>query len=610
MSQLFVVQGSDPKEVATLSSRAQQLFDCICSLRPNDCFLVGSASVMTFPRLQPGRAKIVRQPSSNSWICGAGTFFYSGSTGEAALSCLIEKTAAGDDIARHLENMDGSFALVLGNSRTDEVVAITDRLGTLHLYTASHGSCQILTTSSLILAVLLKPSWDMESCREFIAMGTIFEQRTLFQGITKIEPATIYRTCRGRVRSRDRYWDIAGTICNRSANGGNAFELAEALQDSVTRIAKAFPNPAFDLTGGLDSRAVVSAALKVIGNSFQAVVVGNKDDADVATARTIARAAGIRLMQIEHGTSGPEWWESAKQCLSLCDGEYNVLEYARILDVHTKLKDSFDVTVNGSNGELCKGYWWELLFPFTGWRGHFDARKIAASRFVLNVKGADFLDYRYEADLVSHFAGVIDRANACLGDCSNTLKLDNVYLNLRTQRWQGRIASSTDRIWPCVSPFMFRAPMEIALSARPSTRVRNRMSRRLIEALRPDLAALPLAEGYPALPVRPSTLPLFAPFTGELLHKVSRRLRLTRSRNAVAGGVNVIRPLWQEEEIQELLTPTWMMSGELYRKEKLEDFLNQSRQETFADTSLFGRVLTLELVARARQTRRRPESVF
>ena len=80
-----------------------------------------------------------------------------------------------------------------------------------------------------------------------------------------------------------------------------------------------------------------------------------------------------------------------------------------------------------------------------------------------------------------------------LGTLPNTTQMDNVYLNMRMQRWQGRIASSTMRIWPCVSPFMWRLPMEAALSAPPSVRLHSRMSRRLIEHFDPRLASLPLA---------------------------------------------------------------------------------------------------------------------
>ena len=48
------------------------------------------------------------------------------------------------------------------------------------------------------------------------------------------------------------------------------------------------------------------------------------------------------------------------------------------------------------------------------------------------------------------------------------------------------------------------------------------MSRKLIEYLNPELARLPLAEGYPALPLRLTTLHKFWPLARENAHVMGR----------------------------------------------------------------------------------------
>ena len=72
------------------------------------------------------------------------------------------------------------------------------------------------------------------------------------------------------------------------------------------------------------------------------------------------------------------------------------------------------------------------------------------------------------------------------------------------------------RIWPTVSPFVFSEPMEIAIAAPAAARVRNRMARRLIHALEPRLAEMPLAQGYPAEPLRPWNAHRFWPAAVEV----------------------------------------------------------------------------------------------
>src|SRR5699024_7304107 len=79
--------------------------------------------------------------------------------------------------------------------------------------------------------------------------------------------------------------------------------------------------------------------------------------------------------------SAHQWLSLARAALPLVDGEYDILEYARVLNVHRQLAARFGISINGSGGELIRGYWWELLFPRTGQRNHFDARRIAQRRF-------------------------------------------------------------------------------------------------------------------------------------------------------------------------------------------------------------------------------------
>lgn len=108
------------------------------------------------------------------------------------------------------------------------------------------------------------------------------------------------------------------------------------------------------------------------------------------------------------------------------------------------------------------------------------------------------------------------------------------------QRWQGRIASSTARIWPCLSPFMFREVMDVALSAPPPIRVRNRLTRRLIEHLDPQLSAIPLDDGTPAMPLRLSTAHHFWPLARKYAIKVIGK---AFKRPAAAIAPNKIQPL-------------------------------------------------------------------
>lgn len=589
MGQLLITIGQDSGAVVDVFQKSTALFGRLNNLMPSDQLTRPTLQVATFPKLCAPTSGIVH--AGNAWGCSAGTVFYGNRSGREALKALLLSS----DSSNLLDDLDGSYAVVRGSEQDDRLSLLTDRLGTLHVYIAEFDRCTVISTSSLVLAALKRPDWDLLSCQEFLATGTVFEDRTLFIGIRKLQPASLYDFRVHGTPSRTVYWDLKRHLYDRAQSIGDVFHLADSLQSTVARIVQVHPNAVFDLTGGFDSRAVLAAALRG-GSPIATVVNGAASDPDVRVANQIADQFGLNHRhQLRPRTD--DLWAQANSALSLCDGECDVIEYASTMSSHLTLAKQFGASVNGSNGEVCKGYWWELMFPHIGSRYSFSPELVAKKRFAFESASADILAVP-PCNLTEHFTDVIRRANKGLEDYPNTACMDNVYLTLRMQRWQGRIASATNRIWPCVSPFMFREPMEIALSAAPHVRVRHRMTRRLIEHLNPRLAAMPLAQGYPALPLRWNTAHRFGPLAGEGARSVQRRLHrilpIRRKPLAPATGEN---KLWQHT--RELLQPHTMVTRTLYDPTRLNGLIELMNARSFGPSRVSNRILTLELLARA-----------
>lgn len=597
MGPILIVHGGESGRREALFARALERFHSLCGLAPAARICHASTLAASFPQHCCAALGAWTSEGKKRWACGAGTWFFQGKAGLRGLQALMESF---ERFPGCLAGIDGIFSLAIGDSEKDELLLVTDRLGSLHLYLAELDGCWIVCTSSLVIGAVSGPPWDLAGCRQFLATGTVFEKHSLFQGIEKLEPATVFRFQGGRLRSKEKYWDIASVMHDRARVEGDFAKLANALVETMGTIRRNFERPVLDLTGGYDSRAILAAMLRA-GGEFDTVVNGPDGHPDVRAACQIAREFNLRhLHQAPRLHNVDQVWQAAKESLALTDGEYDVLLYHSVLDVHRRLAERFDVSVNGSNGEISRGYWWELLRPFTGWKGHFDARKIAAKRFTFDGEEPGLLAHEFDEDLTGHFAAIIERANAPLASHPNTAKLDNVYLSLRMQRWQGRISSATARLWPCVSPFAFRGPMEIALSTPPRGRERNRMSARVIEHLNPRLAALPLAEGYPALPLRWNTLPKFWPIAGEFARRAVGRVH-TFAKGGLRAPAARHEPFefWQLEEVRDLLDPARMASRDLYRPQAIRELLENSRKPGFPGAARFGRILTLEMLARA-----------
>jgi hypothetical protein len=587
MSQLLLVQGAEAGVVQPVFGALLALFESASGIHPTDQLCSSGVAVAKFPMLQAPASGIVRNPGTGTWACAAGVPFRNGASCGADLDTIAANwNSRQDAITQEMAEVEGSFLLALGNrAGNDCAYVVTDRLGTLHAYTAEINSCTVISTSSLVLAALLQPEWHPDSCREFLASGTVFGNRSLFRGITKLPPATVLVLRKGRIASQFRYWDLPAVMNGPALGKKTVPALAEALVSSVRSISARFPSPVFDLTGGYDSRVVIAAMQQVQGG-FNTVVVGPPRDPDVLVAGRIAGALGLRHQRLENE---PDSLEAAGRALPLCDGEYDLFTYGRILGVHTRLAGQFDASVNGSNGEIAKGYWWELLLPHIGRRDHFDPNRIADGRFSVWGEPPGLLAAPFGTTLTEHFAGLITEANRDFEHHLNTAKMDNVYLTLRMQHWQGRLASATSRLWPCLSPFMWRRPMEVILSAPPEIRVRHRLSTRLIEYLNPALAALPLAQGYPALPLRLSTAHRFWPLARQVGGKVFQRLTGKRAEEAPEPAT------WYSEEVREILQPAAMLTRSLYLEKPLAQALGTASGYPAA---WLRRILTVELLAR------------
>lgn len=601
VSHALFVHGRDPAFVDELRQRGVALFSLFHRLTPVATHSRVGSSVTVFPSLLSSAPHILA--TDDGCACGVGTWFYDGTVGAEALKRL-SRAAACDTTLRELslDTLDGWFAVLLFTD--DDAELITDRLGEFHMYASSIDGHTVVSTSSMVLAALTRAAWDLDGCRQFLAVGWIVEpSRTLFRGVTKLAPASRYRFCNGALRAVTRYWSVASVAWPAMAPPGNATVLASELRTAVSTVLRNFPRPVFDLTGGVDTRGLLGATLQ-LGATVDFVVNGDASDPDVVASLRLARAFGLRHVHASRtSTSAAELWDRAKASLPLCDGEQDVLYYAPTLKTHRLFAERFDSTVNGVAGEVSHGQWWELLFPFARASRRFDSRLVAQRRIIGNDQTVGLLNHEFRQDLTDQLADVIEDINADLRVFPNTAKMDNVYLTLWEQRFYGRTISATSHLWPTISPYAFRGPLEAALSASYATRVRRRMIRRMIEHQSPRLAGLPTAGRYPASPLRLSNAHRFCPAASEFGWLAARRLlrnlgmHLPPPRSVLlpgdAGRTALLREFRQLDEVMDCTDPARMATRDFYNTKMLSRVLAEDEHPAF------GRILTLELLARA-----------
>ena len=565
---------------------------------PSDSLERDWACAATFARINNSGAPIARDAQTGSWLLAVGTWCHADGYATGAEDRLLQRylEVGPQRLGRELE---GFFNVVIGDARTREVLLITDVIGSCHAFMRTTSEGIALAGSSLLLAGLGEVQLDPLACQEFVRIGVIYEERTFYREVRKLGPATVYKFAQGALQTQQRYWEI-GEVAERQLNAKDATAaLWDTSVAAARKIASSSGRIVCDLTGGYDSRALAGVLLGA-GVDFSTTVSGSPESGDVRISRELAQLTGLT-----HEVQDPAEaisFQHLNDALMLTDGEYDVVEYARIMQIHRRLMQRFDISLNGSFGEVARGYWWELLFPRIGAREPLHANMLARKRFAATDRGAALFAPELRVDLVDHFTAVIARLNAELSAMPNTLQMDNTYIMLRMQRWQGRIASSTDQLWPCVSPFLFRSVLEVMLRAEPGVRKRSLLVRKMLAQFQPRLARHPLEHGYPAMPATLGNLhrfwPLLPYYGGKVMQKVAGKIGKRSTGQVSTVNDSPRARLWREAAVNEVLNPATMRTASILDGAALASFVERSRQATFTQDEQWSRLLSLELALR------------
>lgn len=524
-----------------------------------------------------------------SWSFGIGSWI------GPALPPSAERLMATPDGV--LRDYDGTYCFVTGSVDTDQARALVDPLGRMHVYHANlSGTTLLLSNSSLLLGALTRTEWETSSVREFLTKGTVFDQRSLLSGVNKLAPNRLYQFDAGVLSTQELPRPASATFPNDTPAILSAY--ADAVTACIEQVFKRHQRPLFDLTGGFDSRLVLACALQLRSpHEISTVVVGRDDDQDVLVANAIARKLGLSHRHVKVTSQSAPLMPALQKALFLTDGEYDILEYAKVLRIHEQLSQEFDGSINGSGGELIRDEWWQVFMRPLSSPRPWDAKRLAARRFASDAWGEKLLAAPPANTLCEHFTALIEDSVSHLGKQAPVTRLvDEVYLYMRMQRWQGRIASATHGVWPNYSPLLMQRPIAIALACPVKLRRHGLMPRLLLERLNRPLANLPMVDGAPATPPSWHNVHRRIPrFCTRLKHyETAVRHRLARNR-ADAPGQS------QEEHLVLAALSLNLTASDMASRNEAGPKPWATSAEALLDGGLpkryWGRLVTLELAA-------------
>jgi asparagine synthase (glutamine-hydrolysing) len=220
-----------------------------------------------------------------------GETFTTGSDTEVLLRLLAREGAAA------LASVRGMFALAWWDSGSRSLTVARDRFGIKPLYVSARGGSVAFASEirALVSSGLVERAIDPAGVLGYLAWGTVPPTLTCVAGVESVAPGTWARWDAHGTRVQSAFADV-GAVYER-ASGATESELRErtgaAVQDSVAAHLVADVPVGLFLSGGIDSSAILSAAVEAgIGGIDTYTVRFDDRSSEHEYARLVASSFG------------------------------------------------------------------------------------------------------------------------------------------------------------------------------------------------------------------------------------------------------------------------------------------------------------------------------
>ncbi|MET0933483.1 MAG: hypothetical protein ABWX56_07205 [Mycetocola sp.] len=523
--------------------------------------------------------------------CGATNLAFWGLTSLTALTptltlSRVARTERGDvspaEIAEAMRRDPASltpllppFAAVRGAETG--VTMVADSMGFRQLYHSTPDAAPrpVLSTSALFVGWARSAELDHTAVAVQSLLGWQLGQRTLFQGVHKLAPGALARLAERGVEL------VQPAQAHDPAIGlEEAVWLAAALlRTSLNALLDDHPDAVLQLTGGQDSRLLLSAIPAARRRGLRAMTLGVPGSGDVTVARQLAERYGLQhevhgLAALD-GLSSAEAWDLSWRAAMRLDGMSDPVALAAL----DAAEGSFDqgVRISGLGGEVARGFYYVGAVRDRAFTAK-DTERLAAWRmFVNEAVEPDLLDPEFAAWARTAANAEVAAAMAAAGG-EWFRATDELYLKHRMQRWAGLTDTAVGDRRVVINPMLGEQFLRIASRLPPTEKARSRFLARLQMELDPELGGIPL-EGRPS-PVAaaypsPWRSAAAAIGTGRRLgRKVTQRIR-HHNRPPAGGSV-----------LAEKVVEHWRMHPELLSTAQLGTFIRPE----WIDGVLAGRV--------------------
>lgn len=262
---------------------------------------------------------------------------------------------------KFLDNLNGWFCGLLLDTRIGKAYLFNDRYGMHRLFIHENKSGLYFSSEAKALLAVLPEvrEFDPKGLGEILTCGGTLGSRSLYKNISVFPLASLWEFEHGEVKRRSSYFDLQQWVAQKKLNEKEfSNRFVELFGDVVKRYAGGPLDVGISLTGGLDSRMVMSCLSKFLGE-YTCYTFGSmyRDTLDVQVAREVAKACSqphyVLVLDEEFLRNFPKFLEKS---VYISDG-YLGMSGAAELYVNSLARVLAPVRLTGNyGGELLRGH--------------------------------------------------------------------------------------------------------------------------------------------------------------------------------------------------------------------------------------------------------------
>ncbi|HEX8745677.1 MAG TPA: asparagine synthase (glutamine-hydrolyzing) [Pyrinomonadaceae bacterium] len=188
----------------------------------------------------------------------------------------------------------GMFAFAVWDERARKLSLVRDRLGVKPLlYSVEGNRIAFASTARSLKAGGFGLGIDEQAIVEYLEFGYVTDERSIYEGITKVPAATILEWSNGRLTER-QYWRPPHAVAGKVTFDEAVEETERLFLSAVERRLHADVPVGALLSGGVDSSLVCWAVAR-LGGDVTAFTVGTPGDPFDETEDAVATAHSLKI---------------------------------------------------------------------------------------------------------------------------------------------------------------------------------------------------------------------------------------------------------------------------------------------------------------------------